>query len=290
MSRLLLPLGIALVAHTATLTGQTAARTPPRNATSSWRVVRDAHGEELSRTLINRTFAFGFRYINAKPTDLVFSQDVRTTLKRSQEGDNGRIKLEAWASVRPDTSYRRKLWSTEIDGNSARLLDDYYEVTEGGCCGSWDTHTYLSLETGRRVVVFTNGPVRIRGGDVGESSSRRPMVIVYLSSQGVGTSRALQADPLAFGELVFLEGDTVLSRVVLSATAKDADPMASAEFAVTSEKDSVSQGFVNLATNQRAVVRIYSDSWPPIVIPIRGRAFTLAGSSLPATVTATISK
>src|SRR4029077_3791226 len=113
------------------------------------------------------------------------------TIKRSQEGDNGRVKLEAWADVRPDTGYRRRLWSTVVDGNAARLLENYYEITEAGCCGARDTRTYLSLDTGRPVVSFTDGPVALRGGDVGESNTQEPLAVVYLSSEGVVPSRAL---------------------------------------------------------------------------------------------------
>lgn len=290
MRRVLLYFGIAAAGPVAVGGAQTVAPAPPRQATSSWSIVRDADGEELSRTLINRTFSFGFRYINTRPTDLLFAQEVRTTLKRSEEGDNGRVKIDAWASIRPDTGYGRKLWSVEVKGSAARLLDDYYEVTASGCCGAWTTRTYLSLSTGRQVAVFTNGPVEIRGGEVGEPSSQQPLSIVYLSSLGAGTSRALQADSLAFGEIVFLEGDSVLSRVVLSGITRAADPMATAEFAIMSGNDSVSQGSLYVAQGQRAVVRIHSDAWAPIVIPIREKALTLAGVSVPPNVRARLSK
>ena len=56
---------------------------PPREAGSKWSIVRTKDGEELSRTLVNRTFDFAFRYINGRETDLLFSQEVRTTYKLS---------------------------------------------------------------------------------------------------------------------------------------------------------------------------------------------------------------
>ena len=262
----------------------------PRSVTSEWRIVRDTHGREVRRELVNRTFEFAFRYIRTKPTDLLFAQEIRTVQKRSEEGDNGRVHLEAWASTRPDTGFQNRLWIADLPGSAARLLSDYYETTESGCCGTFDTRTLLSLETGRPVASFTTGPVSIRGGAVGEPRVQRPLSVLYLSSMGTHTVGRSLADSLAFGELLLVEGDSVLSRVILRATRADADPLASVEFAFQSDPDSVSEGALFLRTGSRPAAHIYSDAWRPILIPLNGRGFTLAGATIPGGVKAELVK
>ena len=255
--------------------------TPPSSVTSSWRIVRDSRGNELRRELTNRSFAFAFRYIRTKPTDLLFTQEIRTIKKVSQEGDNGRVRIEAWASVRPDTGYRRRLWAADMDGSAARLLPDYYETIEFGCCGTFDTRTLLSLETGRPIVSLTTGPVSIRGGAIGDPSSQRPVNVVYLSSMGTRPVGRGRADSLAFGELLLVEGDSVLSRVVLRVEKRDLDPLASVQFAFQAGHDSVSEGGLFIQAGTRPAAHIYSDAWKSIVIPLDGKRFVLAGATLP---------
>jgi hypothetical protein len=263
---------------------------PPPSVTSSWRISRDSQGRETRRDLINRTYAFGFRYIRTKPTDLLFIQEIRTTERASQEGDNGHVHLEAWANARPDTGYRRRLWVADLPGAQARLTPDYFETTESGCCGTFDTRTLVSLETGRPVASLTSGPVSVRGGLIGEPRSQRPISVVYLSSMGTRPLGRGRTDSLAFGELTLLEGDSVLSRVVLRATRRELDPLASVEFAFRSGRDSVSEGSVFIQPGAQAAAYIYSDAWKPVIIPLLGRAFTLSGATQPAGVKAEMIK
>ncbi len=135
---------------------------PPRQVVSTWQIKRDGRGQELSRTLVNRRLEFGFWYIEGKPIDLLFVEEVRTTFKRSEEGDNGRVVVEAWASDRPDTAYRRRIWRLDMPGSRVPLRPDYYDVVQTSCCGSNDTHTYVSLATGQPVISFTDGPCTSR--------------------------------------------------------------------------------------------------------------------------------
>jgi hypothetical protein len=260
--------------------------TPDHAITSSWRIRRNSKGKEVSRELVNRSFAFAFRYINTQPTDLLFVQDVRTEVKASEEGDNGRIHLEAWASARPDTGYHHLIWQVDAAGDAARPLADYYEITEPGCCDTRPTRVYRSLASGREVAAFTDGPVAVSGYKLGQAPSQRPWSIVYLSSMGTRTIGSGRADSLAVGELRFLEGDSTLSRIVLRARGRSADPGNSITFAVIAGRDSVGEGSIYVRPGTAAAVHIFSDVWPPIVIPIRGRALSLIGATLPGGITA----
>jgi hypothetical protein len=260
--------------------------TPKHAITSSWHVSRNSNGKEVSRELVNRSFSFAFRYINTRPTDLLFVQEIRTQVKASEEGDNGRIHLEAWANTSPDTGYHHLIWQVDAPGDAARPLADYYEITEPGCCDTRPTRVYRSLATGREVAAFTDGPVAISGYKLGEAPSQRPWSIVYLSSMGTRTVGSGHGDSLAIGEVRFLEGDSTVSQIVLRVRNRNADPANSVTFAVMAGRDSVGEGGIYVRPGAAAAVHIFSDALPAIVIPIRGRALSLIGATLPSGVTA----
>jgi hypothetical protein len=275
---------LLLVAGSATAQPTHLRQRPPREAISTWAITRDADGAELTRTLVTRSFTFGSHTIGGHVTELLFLEEVQTTRRRSEEGDNGQVRIEAWGRIPPDTGYGTPLWTATLPGSTVRLVDNYYEVTQRGCCDTWDTRTLLSLATGRPLVRFTNGPIWLHGSDIGELRRQAPVGIVYLSGQGVGRLPALEADTLAFGELVLIEGDSIRNRIVLSGTTPNANPWASVEVAVVVGSDATREGWVTLSQKQRAVVRITSDDWAPILIPITGRRLSLDGATIPPAV------
>jgi len=270
--------------------GQETTQRPPTTATSSWRITRDARGHEIRRELVNRTFAFATRELGARPADVLFVQEVRTVERPSAEGDSGRVHLEAWVNVRPDTGYHRRLWSTDLPGSAARLLPDYFEVTEFGCCGAFDTRTLISLGSGRSVVTLTSGPVELRGETSGEVMSLHSLRLGYLSSMGTQAVGHGRSDSLAFGELVLFEGDSVLSRIVLRATTPKGDPLANVGFAVRAGRDSVSEGTLLFERGAHPAAYVYSESWRPIVVPIAGKRLDVEHATIPYGVRAEASR
>jgi hypothetical protein len=263
------------------LTAQVPTSGPPRQLTSTWEVTRDARGMETRHTRTNRRFDFGFRYVDGKPTDLLYAQEVRMTENlKLDDNHDGRVVVEAWASVRPDTGYRVRLWRRELSGSDANLLEDYYNVIEGG------GQTYLSLSTGRPVVQFTEGPIYVSGGNIGMADSQYPQLVTFLSASGPLSSPRLKGVNGALGLLQFTVGDSVTSTVLLSSSGNGSDDESTPTLSLVSSDGRAVSGNLTLGGAQSAVARL---AWPDgrvIVVPMRGKGFTLTGARIPAPVVA----
>ncbi len=264
--------GLIVSVLAAPVAGQTS-RPVPERATSYWTVQLDRDSGSPIRTFVNRTFVF------LPGADRLFEQEVRTQFG-PWEGDKGRVKIVAWSADKPGTTRSRRLWTAELVGGEARLLRDRYDVIEHGCCGAWDTHTWLSLAMGSPLVTFTNGPVHVWAQDGATYSG---FDVVYLSDRAASRSAAMQADSMVLGELAMLTGDTVLSRATLR-WAGHADWDGAAEMWVVTGRDSAAAGSLGIEAGRQPIVRITAGG-RVVTIPIDGQSLTLAGASIPSDLT-----
>lgn len=77
---------------------------------------------------------------------LVLRETVTTSWEPGVEGARSMVKLESLGNGSAN-------WSLEEPGDKAQVINELYQVTKFGCCGSPSTYTYFSLLNGRKLRV-----------------------------------------------------------------------------------------------------------------------------------------
>ena len=75
---------------------------------------------------------------------LVLRESTITDRQEGVEGNHSIVRVEALDG-------KAVKWSLEEPGEGGRALDQVYEVTRYGCCGSANTYTYFALRDGRKL-------------------------------------------------------------------------------------------------------------------------------------------
>ncbi|MBA3560029.1 MAG: hypothetical protein H0W30_15690 [Gemmatimonadaceae bacterium] len=119
-------------------------------------------------------------------------------------------------------------------------------------------------------------------------SSQGSFVITYLNTNAVLESPAVHAEPTAVGELDFVEGDVVRTRLLLTSSDKNLIGLPTPTVSLVASDGRVGREGISIAKDQTAFVRLVWEDGPTVDIPIRGKSFDISGAKLPAVVKARI--
>ncbi len=98
----------------------------------------------------------------------------------------------------------------------------------------------------------------------------------------------MHAEPTAVGELDFVEGDVVRTRLLLTSSDKNLIGLPTPTVSLVASDGRVGREGISIAKDQTAFVRLVWEDGPTVDIPIRGKSFDISGAKLPAVVKARI--
>jgi hypothetical protein len=258
-----------------------AAPAGPHEVTSAWTLLRDGKGAAVGHTVTNRKLDLGSGFIDGHSRAVLYVEEFREVYHYGAAATNDTVVVEAWADVGQNHTYALRLWRFSSPGSKVRRVGEYYDVLVGGCCGTENGHNYFSLRSGRMIFSSTHEPIELVGYDSVGAKDQFHRVVGYLNTNSAVDSKLLRDTKNAEGELVLVEGDSVLSRVVIARTDSSGDHPPGEDLTIVTSFGTKSTSHILLGRNETAVVRVDLSESASIIIPIQKNRFVLSADIWP---------
>jgi hypothetical protein len=133
---------------------------PQRHSATSFLEFKSMDGKEHT-VINNQRFSVSYRcltYRVSECSDIVFHESFYSDQEEDMEGARADVTVTAWLKKTANIA----LWKLKAPGDEGKVLEEFYEITQFGCCGGWDEKTYFALGTGKKIYTSSqNGLLKI---------------------------------------------------------------------------------------------------------------------------------
>ncbi len=173
-------------------------------------VVELQGGNDFETVLENHTFLQGYAwsYGYSYPSTFIVSQNVRWSVG-PHEGNEPFLQATCYLLEKGHAG--KVLWHLQLEADKGELNDPFYQTTLYGCCGAERDYTLFSLASGRKIMEYTEGSVK-----VSIPNTKLERFIGYKCSNTIPTEayEEYKNDSLYMGTLSYASKDSLLSRIV----------------------------------------------------------------------------
>ena len=135
-------LTVALISQPVCLARDTTAQS--RSATSMLVKWRDKQNQQRT-TITNRRFLYNYIYENDGEYAQILLEEIQGEFYSPGEPLGSTVKIKAFHE-----NSTKQDWEFSTKGDRGEVSDQFYKVTNFGCCDSRDTFTWFSLRNGQR--------------------------------------------------------------------------------------------------------------------------------------------
>lgn len=165
--------------------------------------------------ITNRRFAFAHYYPDKLGADeqfptILLLEEFTSERSLSSEGQEGKVKIEAWTGK--DASASNRIWTISHTGDEGEIRDRFYKVTRWGCCDADNTDFYFNLITGQKVFASTADLFQI---EVPNTSRAFDRYVGFHSAYASVPSVEGEKDQSVIGVIQYSSETKTLARIVL---------------------------------------------------------------------------
>ena len=106
----------------------------------------------------NHRFNYIFLNIFDKFQTLILSQNFKNEFVYGTEGVDSECKIEAYLA---EMDHYKKIWEYQDNFDDGDFNDEFYILTNYGCCGEAPIYKYLDIRTGKELFMTTGNIIKI---------------------------------------------------------------------------------------------------------------------------------
>lgn len=173
-------------------------------------VFRSSDGNDFETVLENHSYLRGdfWHHNESSDTHFVISQDIRWSVG-PHEGNDPFLRAKCY--LLHDDGPATGAWSREIEADEGKLFQEsfttMYETVWYGCCSSSPKHTLFKLETGEKMMEYTDDLLHVE-----LPLAKLERIIGYKCSETLNTE-SYEDDSLYIGTISYACQDSLISKI-----------------------------------------------------------------------------